>query len=279
MSYKTILVHLDTSARAHPRLETALQLAKRFDAHVIGLFAVFEPAPRAFNVMAGTAEYYEQHTAIRSEKRGAIERLFHAEIKRAGVSGEWVETHERANSAVPRFARCADLVIAGQDDPTDPESYVGDHFPETVILSSGRPVLLMPYTGFFSSVGKHPMIAWDGGREATRAVHDALPFLKGAERVSIVSIDTGRADARGDRIPGADIAACIARHGVKAEVLSDGTASDASAGEMLLSRAADLAADLVVMGGYGHARWQELVLGGATKTFLASMTVPVLMSH
>lgn len=279
MSYKTILVHLDTSVRAHPRLEAALQLARRFDAHVIGLFAVFEPAPRAFEVMAGTAGYYEQHAAMRNEQRGAIERLFHAEIKRAGVSGEWVETHERANHAVPRYARCADLVIAGQDDPSDPESYVGDHFPETVILSSGRPVLLLPYTGFFSSVGKHPMIAWDGGREATRAVHDALPFLKGAERVSIVSIDTARGEARGDPIPGADIAACIARHGVKAEVLSAGITPDASAGELLLSRAADLGADLVVMGGYGHARWQELVLGGATKTFLAAMTVPVLMSH
>ncbi|SAL57699.1 universal stress protein family protein [Caballeronia cordobensis] len=279
MSYKTILVHLDTSVRAHPRLEAALQLARRFDAHVIGLFAVFEPAPRAFEVMAGTAGYYEQHAAMRSEQRGAIERLFHAEIKRAAVSGEWVETHERANHAVPRYARCADLVIAGQDDPSDPESYVGDHFPETVVLSSGRPVLLLPYTGFFSSIGQHPMIAWDGGREATRAVHDALPFLKGAERVSIVSIDTARGEARGDPIPGADIAACIARHGVKAEVLSAGITSDTSAGELLLSRAADLGADLVVMGGYGHARWQELVLGGATKTFLAAMTVPVLMSH
>lgn len=85
MSYKTILVHLDTSVRAHPRLETALQLAKRFGAHVIGLFAVFEPDPRAFNIMAGTAVYYEQHATTRREQRGAIERLFHAEIKRAGV--------------------------------------------------------------------------------------------------------------------------------------------------------------------------------------------------
>ncbi|SAK60409.1 universal stress protein family protein [Caballeronia temeraria] len=279
MSYKTVLVHLDTSVRAHPRLEAALQLAKRFDAHVIGLFAIFEPDARAFNIMAGTAEYYEQHAATRREQRGAIERLFHAELKRAGVSGQWIEAQERANDAVARFARCADLVVVSQDDPADPESYVGDRFPETVILGSGRPVLLLPYTGFFPSIGKHPMIAWDGGREATRAVHDALPFLKTAERVSIVSVDTARGDARADRIPGADIATCIARHDVKAEVVSADAASEADAGEILLSRAADLGADLVVMGGYGHARWQELVLGGATRTFLASMTVPVLMSH
>ena len=109
--------------------------------------------------MAGTAEYYEQRAAIRHEQRGAIERIFHTEIKRAGLSGEWIETRKWASHAVPHFARCADLVIVSQDDPTDPESYAGDHFPETVILSSGRPVLLLPYTGFFAQVGKHPMIA------------------------------------------------------------------------------------------------------------------------
>ena len=279
MSYKTILVHLDTSVRAHPRLETALQLARRFDAHVIGLFAIFEPDARVFTVMAGTAEYYSQHAAMRSEQRGAIERLFHAEIRRAGVSGEWTETAERPGFAVPRYARGADLVIAGQSDPADPESYVGEHFPETLIMSSGRPVLLIPYTGFHPDAGQRPMIAWDGSREAARAVHDALPFLTAAERVSIVSIDAARNEAGDGRVSGADLAACIARHGVKAEVLLSEVATDASAGELLLSRAADLEADVVVMGGYGHARWQELVLGGVTQTFLASMTVPVLMSH
>lgn len=279
MSYKTLLVHLDTSVRAHPRLETALQLARRFDAYVIGLFAIFEPDAHAFTVMAGTAEYYSQRAAVRNEQRGAIERIFHAELKRAGVSGEWIETQDRPTFAVPRYARGADLVIAGQSDPTDPESYVGEHFPETLIMSSGRPVLLVPYTGFYPDVGQRPMIAWDGSREASRALHDALPFLTTAERVSIVSIDTARDEAKPERVSGANIAACIERHGVKSEVLLSEVATDASAGELLLSRAADLEADLVVMGGYGHARWQELVLGGVTQTFLASMTVPVLMSH
>ncbi|MDR5777495.1 MULTISPECIES: universal stress protein [unclassified Caballeronia] len=279
MSYKTVLVHLDTSVRAHPRLETALQLARRFDAHIVGLFAIFEPDPRAFEVMAGTAGYYEQHAAMRRERRGAIERLFHAELKRAGVPGEWIETTEPANVVVPRLARCADLVVVSQDDPGDAEAYVGDHFPETLILSSGRPVLLLPYTGFFAEPSRRSMVAWNGSREAARAVHDAMPLLKTAERVSIVSIDTDRGGAHGERIPGADIAKSLARHGVKAEISPSVGATDASAGELLLSRAADLNADLVVMGGYGHARWQELVLGGVTRTLLASMTVPVLMSH
>ncbi|GJH10524.1 universal stress protein [Caballeronia novacaledonica] len=275
MSYKTILVHLDTSVRAHPRLETALQLARQFDAYVIGLFSVFEPNARAFNVMAGTAAYYEARTAVRREQAGALERLFHAELNRAGVSGEWLAPAEPADHAVPHHARCADLVIAGQDDPGDPESYIGDGFRENLILSAGRPVLLMPCTGFFPSIGRFPMIAWDGGREAARAVHDALPLLKAAGRATIVRVDE-KAD---ERIADADIAACIARHGVEVDIVSGASGADASAGDILLSRAADLGADLVVMGGYGHARWRELVLGGATRTFLQSMTVPVLMSH
>ncbi|SAL02343.1 universal stress protein family protein [Caballeronia calidae] len=281
MSYKTILVHLDSSVRAHPRLETALQLAKRFDAHLIGLYAVFQPNARAFNVMAGSAGYYEVQAAMRREQSGAIERLFHAELKRAGVTGQWIAPNEQPDRAVSRHARCADLVVAGQDDPGDPESYIGDQFRENVVLSAGTPVLLVPYTGFFPSPGQYPMIAWDAGREAARAVHDALPFLKSCLCATIVTIDThgtgGTPD--GERIAGADIAACIARHGVKVEVASGTAGTDASAGDALLSRAADIGADLIVMGGYGHARWRELVLGGVTRTFLASMTVPVLMSH
>ncbi|KXU83600.1 universal stress protein UspA [Caballeronia megalochromosomata] len=279
MSYKTILVHLDTSVRAHPRLETALQLARRFDAYLTGLYSVFEPNARAFNVMAGTAAYYEARAAMRREQAGALERLFHAELNRAGVSGEWLAPNEPADRAVPHHARCADLVIAGQDDPGDPESYIGDGFRENLILSAGRPVLLVPCTGFFPTVGQLPMIAWDGGREAARAVHDALPLLKAAGRATIVTIETKADDAPGERIAGADIAACIARHGVEVEMISSVCDTQASAGDILLSRAADLGADLVVMGGYGHARWRELVLGGATRTFLESMTVPVLMSH
>ncbi|WP_321800965.1 universal stress protein [Caballeronia sp. J97] len=278
MSYKTILVHLDTSVRAHPRLETALQLAKRFDAYLIGLYAVFEPNARAFNVMAGSAGYYEVQAAMRRERAGALERLFHAELTRAGVSGEWLAPGEPADRAVPHHARCADLVVAGQDDPGDPESYIGESFREHLIMSAGRPVLLMPYTGFFATVGQVPMIAWDGGREAARAVHDALPLLKAAGRASIVTVDT-KADDAGPRIASADIAACIARHGVEVEMVSSVSDAQASAGDMLLSRASDLGADLVVMGGYGHTRLRELVLGGATRTFLESMTVPVLMSH
>ncbi|OAJ53510.1 universal stress protein UspA [Paraburkholderia ginsengiterrae] len=278
MSYKTIAVHLDTSANAHPRFEIALRLAKQFDAHLIGAFAVFSPDPRSLHVMAGTAEYYRQHEARRTERRAALERLFHAELRRAGVPGEWVAIDEPASVAIPRAGRCADLIVAGQDNPADPESYVGDFFPENLILSSGRPILLVPYASNERSTGDRVLVAWDGSREATRAVHDALPFMRTAKSTTILAVN-GEHGSQRTRIPGADIATVIARHGVHVQVTDIETGPGGSVGEVLLSQVADGGADLLVMGGYGHARWRELVMGGATRTILRSMTVPVLMSH
>ena len=278
MSYKTIAVHLDTSVNAHPRLETALPLAKQFGAHLTGVFALFSPDPRSLYVMAGTAEYYREHAERRAERREALQRLFHAELRRAEVEGEWIAVNESASFAMPRLGHCADLIVAGQDNPDDAESYVGDFFPENLILSSGRPVLLVPYARNERTTGSRILVAWDGSREATRAVHDALPFMRAAQNTTILTVNGMQEDGSA-RIPGADIATVIARHGVRADVLDIETGADGSIGEVLLSQVADTGADLLVMGGYGHARWRELVLGGATRTILKSMTVPVLMSH
>jgi len=130
MSYKTIVVHLDNTQRAHPRLEIALRLAKQFNAHLTGMFAVFTPDPRSLHVIAGTAAHYAIHEEIRAERRAALERLFRAELRRADVAGEWVALDEPASVGVPREGRCADLIVAGQDDPKDPETFIGDFFPE-----------------------------------------------------------------------------------------------------------------------------------------------------
>src|SRR5579864_2325272 len=120
MTYKTIVVHLDMSQHAHPRFELALRLAKQFNAHLTGVFAVFSPDPRSLYVMAGTAEYYATHEQLREERRGALERLFHAELSRAEVAGEWITADAPASLALPHRGRCADLIIASQDDPGDP---------------------------------------------------------------------------------------------------------------------------------------------------------------
>jgi nucleotide-binding universal stress UspA family protein len=279
MTYKSIVVQLDTSGRAHARFEYALRLARQFEAHLTGVFSTFTPDPRSFYVMAGSADYYEAHRKFRQERHGALDRIFHAELLRAGVSGKWIDNDEYASEAIPRYARCADLVVAGQDDPNDPESFIADHFPETLVMSAGRPVLFISYIGVFPTLGTNVVVAWDGSREATRAVHDALPLLQRAEKTTIVTLNGLKGEPRGSRIPGADIALVLARHGVKADVVELDAADDVPLGDMLLSHASQLNADLVVMGAYGHSRWQELVMGGATRSMLESMTVPVLMSH
>ncbi|SAL82689.1 UspA domain-containing protein [Caballeronia terrestris] len=279
MSYKSIAVHLDTSKRAHARLEIALRLARDFEAELTGVFAIFMPVPQPMCVMAGSADYYAAHEETRARHAGAIERLFRAEAVRAEVPGRWVEAREHDEPSVSRYGRCADLVIAGQDDPSDPESFIADHFIEDLVMESGRPVLLVPYAGEFPTIGTRVMLAWDGSREATRAVHDALPFLQRARQVTVVTVNELSTRSLASQIPGAEIALTIGRHDVKVEVNAIEGAHDASIGDVLLSRASNLGADLLVMGAYGHARWRELVLGGATRTLLKSSTLPLLLSH
>ncbi|MBY4866519.1 universal stress protein [Burkholderia sp. Bp9017] len=279
MSYKSMVVHLDTSERAHSRLEFALRLARRFGAHLTGLFAVYTPEPHSFYVMAGSADYFRAHREQRDERRAALERLFHAETARAKVRAAWVHADERANAAVPRAARLADLVIAGQSDPNDPETYIDDQFTENLVLSAGRPVLFLPYTGEFPSIGERVFVAWDGSREATRAAHDAIPFLAHAKRTTVAAVVDGDSQAATLHIPAADAALMLARHAHDVTVLDIDTGTGPAVGDTLLSRAYETGSDLLVMGAYGHPRWRELVMGGATRTVLASMTMPVLMSH
>jgi nucleotide-binding universal stress UspA family protein len=279
MTYKTLIVHLDASARANARLSLALTLARTYGANLDGLFATFEPNPREFYVMAGTADYYDAHRRLRLEQRGAIERLFHAELARAQVKGAWVSAEGGPIAAVMQRSRSADLTIVGQTDLNDPEAYVADHFAETIVMGAGGPVLVMPYAGNFESIGERVLIAWNGSREAARAVHDAIPFITHAAHVTIIAAAT-------TFTPGAsqasctDLAAMLARHGATTvnivRFVRDATETS---GDALLSYAADGSFDLLVMGAYGHARLQEMVLGGATRTVLTTMTLPVLMSH
>ncbi|KVA14062.1 universal stress protein [Burkholderia ubonensis] len=279
MGYKSILVHLDTSDRAHARLELALRLARRFDAHLTALSAIYTPEPVSFYVMAGSADYFREQRERRDERVAALERLFHAETTRAKVSADWIAADARANTVVPRHARHADLVIVGQSDPNDPETYIDDQFPENLVLSAGRPVLFVPYAGDHASLGERVLVAWDGSREAVRAAHDAMPFIEHAKRTTVVAVGNGHDPDANVRIPGADAALMLARHASDVNVLDIECGPGASIGDTLLSRAYETGTDLLVMGAYGHARWRELVMGGVTRTVLASMTLPVLMSH
>jgi nucleotide-binding universal stress UspA family protein len=139
-------------------------------------------------------------------------------------------------------------------------------------------VLIVPYAGHFADVGTRSMVAWNGAREASRAVSDALPMLKRSENVNVVSFESGKITLPADEVARKDMARYLERHGVKAKV-SRTVLGELSAGDAILSRVTDLAADSIVMGAYGHSRVRERILGGATRIVLDHMTVPVLMSH
>jgi nucleotide-binding universal stress UspA family protein len=176
---------------------------------------------------------------------------------------------------VALHTRYADLAIIGQSNPDRPETAVFNEIIEEVLFNSGRPVLMVPYAGTFEAIGRKVLVGWKSTAEAARALNDAIPLMRGAEQITIMTSDP--ADGDGDE-PVADIALHLARHGLT--VLATHTISDGLRGDdILLNQAADTGADLLVMGAYGHSRMRERMLGGVTRGILQSATVPVLLSR
>jgi nucleotide-binding universal stress UspA family protein len=281
MSYKDLLVVLDSEAPARGRLDLAVALAERFAAHLVGLYPLPTPQrPRELGYYdpALLDPFYEN---LRERARAAGETMrqhFEHAAGLRGISAEWRLIPEGPDADPALHARYADLTILGQLDPDRAESEMLRPRPEQVTLASGRPILVVPYAGRFETVGKRAVIAWNSSREAARAVYDAMPLLAAAEAVIVLTIDAREGPHGHGEVPGADISLHLARHGVKVNIERT-VSGDLPVGEVLLSRLADLAADLLVMGAYGHSRMRELLLGGATRSLLRSMTVPVLMSH
>ncbi len=276
MSYKTILVQIDTGKRCSVRVEVAIRLAQQHDAHLVALQVLppFEP-PGYVMAEMGPAILDAQKHAAAAEMVHA-EREFNNQASAAGLRDvEWRTAIDDPVDAMTLHARYADLIVIGQSDRSDGSNMAAD-FPERLVLAAGRPVLILPSVGSFATIGKRILVAWNAGREATRAVTDAIPMLRLADNVNVMAVNPKRGEH--GNVPGADIGLYLARHGVRVEVKTDHGA-EIDVGNELLSRAADLDADLIVMGGYGHSRLKEWALGGATRIILESMTVPVLMSH
>ncbi len=276
MSYKTILVHIDPEKRCAVRVEAAIRLASQYQAHLVALYALeWFVLPSYLRVQIGEEILQGQKKAAKEEMARA-EKDFNSKTSAAGLSTvEWRTAIHDPVEAMVLHARYADLVVLGQSEITENLDAAAG-LPARVTLAAGRPVLILPSAGQFLTIGKRILVAWDASREATRALTDAIPFLQHADKVSVMAVDPRR--GKHGRLPGADIGLFLARHGVQVEVTTD-PGREVDVGNELLSRAADFSADLIVMGCYGHNRLREWVLGGATRTILQTMTVPVLMSH
>jgi nucleotide-binding universal stress UspA family protein len=280
VSYKDLLVHLDDSQGCAGRVDAAVGLATRHGAHLTGVYPMVE-IPLLNYIRNQIPPEIRASLAAEAEARAeAALNGFRAAVERSGVPYEARADHALDTtlaSVLSMHARYADLVVLGQVNPNEPPDG-GRRLPEEVVLSSGRPALIVPYDWAPGTLGERVLVAWDAGREAARAVSDALPILKPADSVLVVSINPKSTPLGHGELPGADIALHLARHGIEVEAQSI-EAGQMDVGEALLSLAIDRGRDLLVMGAYAHSRLRELVLGGATRTVLERMTLPVLMAH
>lgn len=255
----------------------ALDLARRFDTHVTGVALAVDPIVPGFVVAPLPVEVIEQARAQAMEvAKTATERFLAAAI-RSGLAAETRVAEILMGGAPEGFVvncRATDIVVIGQDDPDRPEP-MREAMIETALFEGTAPLLVVPYISRGTIALDRVMIGWDASRTAARAVQAAMPILRLAKKISVVMIE--RAGSNPGQ-PGAEIATWLARHGLDVE-LTQVEAPDISIADALLDHAADRSFDLLVMGGYGHSRVREFLLGGATRGILATMTIPVLMAH
>jgi nucleotide-binding universal stress UspA family protein len=274
---KDIVVNLSVGEGAGQAGDYAISVAAAFDAHLAGLAFRYDPivpVSGAGYVPAEVIEVQERDNAAAT--KSAIDR-FIAASARAGVAAEPLTLSASFAGVGDQFGRVArrfDLSIVGQAEPAT--SAVEEIIAEAALFESGRPVIVVPYIQKTPLKLDRVMLCWDGSRAATRAIADAMPLLKRAGRVEVVIVAHER--GKEDEIEGADMAEHLARHGLNVEVKRT-VASNVDVADVILSHAADAGSDFIVMGGYGHSRLREFVLGGVTRSIFRTMTVPVLMSH
>lgn len=272
--FNDFLLYLKDDGHEAEHTATAAAMAAAWGARLAGL-AVAEPlAAHAEYLPPDALDRYHEAWEARNARLGQV---FSEGCADFSITTQWhsikdLRIDRAAVDMIAMHARYADLTVVGQVDPNRPADLVPADLPGQAALLAGRPVLALPYAWASVPIGQRIVIGWDGGREAARAVADAMPFLQAASEVAVLMVDR-----QGD-LPGADISAYLARRGVNVEAVALAD-SGISVADTLLSTAADRNADLLVMGAYGRSRLREMILGGTTRRILSEMTLPVLLSH
>jgi len=276
MSFKDIQVHVNSNASCTNRLHVAASMAEKQNAHLTGVF--LRPRLHLPNYFSTDSTVWLSHVEADYEKEmnnneGEARKIFDEVTSQYQVEATWQAAKGNVYSALTKEAGYADLLVLGQPNSHD-EANKSQDLTDHIVLTTGRPCLIVPYAGVFENVGKHPLIAWNGSRESNRALHDAMPLLEQAETVTVLLSETG---ISGD-LPDTKIARHLARHDVKVmtKTMREKKRDTSNA---FLSYLVDDGHDLLVMGAYGHSKFRELILGGMTHEIMQTMTVPVLMSH
>jgi nucleotide-binding universal stress UspA family protein len=276
-----IVVFIDGHIEAAGVLEFAGVLAEEHGARLISVFMQPEPTfttPEMFVRGKGMPHVREVHRAELEGIEAHHRALFEDIVRRHGIraGSEW-RSLPYLSSEVGVHAYYADLVVIARPEPAA-QTAGPPRLAESLILSSGRPIIVFPPRSTASRV-RRILVGWNARRESIRAVGDALPLLVKTEAVEVLVVDHKRRASGHGQEPGADIARHLARHGVHVEVQRLPSAGSEEVGHLLLSQAAAFAADLVVMGAYGHSHLTEWMFGGVTRTVLREATLPVLMSR
>lgn len=274
MEIRSILVNFDVDAFSPSLVQCAGNLAKRFNAHLIA-HAAAEPSPALVGVegAVATADFYAQERADIEARLRAVEKEFRS-FAPAGVEVSWRSYVEAPNRGLAATARCADLIMTGSQLGKTDRGYLRTLDVGELVLSAGRPVLVVG-SGIAEIKADKIVIGWKDAKESRRAVADALPFLKVASDVVVVTINEG--DIGAEKASLEDLLTWLRRHGVKAR--GDVYPAKGGSAESLEATARLLEANLVVTGGYGHSRLREWLFGGMTRDLLAAQTVNRFMSN
>ena len=275
---KDIIVNLEHKIARDPARDFAITIAETFDTHVVGIAFGYAPGLPGYAMLEVPPDIMALMIA-ESEKAAlaAIER-FEAAARRSLVSAEHRLLKSIGADApllLSTLARRFDLSVFMQSEPDGVDN---DDMIETSLFESGRPLIVVPYIQKEGLNLDHMVCCWDGSRAAARAINDALPLLVKATTVDLLIVLNEKITSAGNEIRGAEIAKHLARHDVKVQIETV-PAADIDVTNAILSYVADNSATLIVMGGYGHAKLREVILGGVTRDMLKSMTVPVFMSH
>ncbi|MGV2909215.1 universal stress protein [Achromobacter sp. AGC25] len=277
--FRRIAVHLDHGVDCQRRIEFCLRIAKAHDAHLTGIFASYVSPGYFFDEAGLWARTSAGAMEITTKKRTALQLAFSEAARRAGVTESWREGEGSPAECVSRHARYSDALVIGQENAYDLKAATGNDFVEQTLLSVGRPVIVLPTAGAFQTLGTRVLYCWNRGREAARAIADAAPLLRNANSLRVLTMDE-LAGSKGEiETPFEDLAAYCTCHGFPEPEHENRGTRDIDVGSAILSSAADFGADLIVMGAYGHSRMRQMVMGGATRSLLKAMTMPVLFSH
>lgn len=276
MTYKTIVAVLQDEAGAPAMLDVAAGLASRFQAHLIGVHAEPLPMPIASPMGFPDATMIGASEEINRAREERLGELFATRLGREDLSYEWRSLRSFSGDSVLsalESARCGDIVIAGRGGGEG-----GSPDIDTLIQGAGRPVLLVPKQRGAGTDVKRVVVAWNGSREAARAVFDALPFIIAAEETTLLAIDPPGGDGETGPLPGTEIAATLARHGAKVSIQT-AASGDWSRAQVMERTVRDKGADLLVLGAFSHSRLREMIFGGTTRTIIENPPCLTLMAR